>query len=132
MTAEETDILRSQIVTLKRGRGQHLKYAPYAFTEHGAIMVAVEMSTYVVRAFLRMRELLSSDKELARRFAQVETRVDQADEIHGFGLASGGRPFAARARSMRRRTNSRRRSIAGLPNPRAWMASSRSRALGPA
>jgi len=57
---------------------QHSKYLPYAFTEHGAIMAgtilnspqAVEMTVYVVRAFVQLRELLVSNKELARRFAQ--------------------------------------------------------------
>ena len=38
LTAEEAAALRSQIATLKRGRGQHRKYRPYAFTEHGAVM----------------------------------------------------------------------------------------------
>ena len=88
LTAEESDSLRSQIATLKAGRGQHRKYRPYAFTEHGAIMAAtilnspraVEMSVYVVRAFVQLRELLSSSKELARRFAQLEARIDKHDE----------------------------------------------------
>ena len=40
LTAEEEAALRSQIATLKGGRGQHRKYLPYAFTEHGAIMAA--------------------------------------------------------------------------------------------
>jgi hypothetical protein len=86
LTAEEgTTVLRSQIATLKGGRGQHRKYLPYAFTEHGAIMAAtilnspraVEMSVYVVRAFVQLREMLSSNRELARRFAQLETRLDK-------------------------------------------------------
>lgn len=58
--------------------GKHRKYLPCAFTEHGAIMAAtilnsrdaVDMSVYVVRAFVRLRELLSSSRELARRFAE--------------------------------------------------------------
>jgi hypothetical protein len=61
------------------------RFPPYAFTEHGAIMAsmilnsphAVEMSVYVVRAFVHLRELLSSNRELARRFAQLETRLDK-------------------------------------------------------
>ena len=85
LNAEETETLRSQNATLKGGRGQHRKYLPYAFTEHGAIMAAtilnspraVEMSVYVVRAFVKLRELLSSNRELARRFAQLETRLDK-------------------------------------------------------
>ena len=88
LTAEEQDSLRSQFATLKSGRGQHRKYLPYAFTEHGAIMAAsilnspraVEVSVYVVRAFVRLRELLASNRELARRFAQLEARLDKHDE----------------------------------------------------
>jgi hypothetical protein len=62
-------------VILNTGRGQNLKFLPYAFTEHGAVMAAtilnspraVEMSIFVVRAFVQLRELLGSNKELARR-----------------------------------------------------------------
>ena len=90
LTAEEISSLRSQIATLKLGRGQHRKYLPYVFTEHGAIMAAtilnsaraVEMSVYVVRAFAQLRELLASNKELARRFAQLETRLDKRLAAH--------------------------------------------------
>ena len=60
LTPAEWDALRSQFATLKVGRGQHRKYLPYVFTEHGAIMAAtllsspraVQVSVYVVRAFL--------------------------------------------------------------------------------
>jgi len=70
--------LRSQIATLKRG--EHRKYRPYAFTEHGAIMAAtvlsspkaVEMSVFVVRAFIKMREQLLTTTTLAQRLAEVE------------------------------------------------------------
>ncbi len=69
---------RSQHATLKRG--QNIKYLPYAFTEHGAIMAAtvlnspkaVEMSVFVVRAFVKMREQLLATAELAKRLAEVE------------------------------------------------------------
>jgi hypothetical protein len=100
LNAEEAESLRTQSATLKGGRGQHRKYLPYAFTEHGAIMAAtilnspraVEMSVYVVRAFVKLRELLSSNRELARRFAQLETRLDkkltQHDQAIGAILAA--------------------------------------------
>ena len=76
--AEEWRRLRSQSVTLKRG--QHIKHLPYAFTEHGAIMAAtvlnspqaVEMSVFVVRAFIKMREQLLATTTLAKRLAEVE------------------------------------------------------------
>jgi len=65
-------------VTLKRGH--NIKYLPYAFTEHGAIMAAtvlnspqaVEMSVFVVRAFIKMREQLLATATLAKRLAEVE------------------------------------------------------------
>jgi len=96
LTAEETGSLRSQIATLKSGRGRHRKYLPYVFTEHGAIMAAtilnspraIEMSVYVVRAFVQLREMLASNKELARRFAQLETRLDKRLTTHDEAIAA--------------------------------------------
>lgn len=82
--------LRSQMVTLKRG--QHRKYLPYAFTEHGAMMAAnvlrskraVTMSIFVVRAFAKMREILTNNKTLADKLAELETkltgRLDQHEQ----------------------------------------------------
>src|SRR3972149_2793778 len=62
---------RSQIAILKRGK--NIKYLPYVFTEHGAIMAAnvlsspqaVRMSVFVVRAFLKLREILATHKEFS-------------------------------------------------------------------
>jgi len=70
LTAHEFGALRSQFATLKAGRGQHRKYLPYAFTEHGAIQAAnvlatsqaVEMGIHVVRALVQVRDLLASNK----------------------------------------------------------------------
>jgi ORF6N domain len=72
--------LRSQIVTLKLGRGQHRKYAPYAFTEHGALMAAtvlnsphaVAMSVYIIRAFVKMREHLVANAAILKRLAEID------------------------------------------------------------
>jgi len=83
LTAEEFKALRSQIVILKKGRGQHRKFLPYAFTEHGAVMSAnvlnspeaVRMSVFVVRAFVKMRELLGGTKELAKQLAALEKKL---------------------------------------------------------
>ena len=80
---QEEAILRSQIVTLRHGR--HVKHLPFAFTEHGAIMAAtvlnspraVEVSIYVVRAFVQLRELLAGHKELAKRLNELETRMER-------------------------------------------------------
>lgn len=88
--ASETGPLRSQIATLKPGRGQHRKYAPYVFTEHGAIMAAmilnspraVEMSVYIVRAFVKLRELLTSNAELAKRLDELEARITRKLATH--------------------------------------------------
>jgi hypothetical protein len=96
LTAEETNSLRSQFATLETGRGRHRKYLPYVFTEHGAIMAAtilnspraIEMSVYVVRAFVQLREMLASNKELARRFAQLETRLDKKLTTHDEAIAA--------------------------------------------
>jgi hypothetical protein len=86
LTAEENEALRSQNVISKSGRGGR-RYAPYAFTEHGAIMAAsvlnspraVEMSIYVVRAFLRLRETLATHKELAAKLTELEQRLETHD-----------------------------------------------------
>jgi hypothetical protein len=79
--------LRSQIATLDRGRGRHRKYTPTVYTEHGAIMAAmvlnspraVEMSVYVVRAFVKLREVLASNTELARKLEALEKSVATLD-----------------------------------------------------
>ncbi|MBI4669426.1 MAG: ORF6N domain-containing protein [Elusimicrobia bacterium] len=79
---------RSQFVTLKRG--QNIKYPPYAFTEHGAIMAAnvlnspraEQMSVFVVRAFVRMRSMLSDNRELARQLVELEKRLTQRLDSH--------------------------------------------------
>ena len=89
LNAEEHDALRSQIATLKTGRGQHRKYRPYVFTEHGAIMAAnvlnspraIEMSVYVVRAFVRLREVLATHKDLARKLEELEQKYDAQFKI---------------------------------------------------
>ena len=96
LTAAEAGALRSQFATLKSGRGQHRKYLPYAFTEHGAIMAAtvlnnpraVEMSVYVVRAFVKLRELLVSNKELARRLDELEARIEKRLTTHDQAIAA--------------------------------------------
>ena len=80
LTKEEWSLLRSQIVTLKHGRGQHRKYLPWVFTEHGAIMAAsilnseraVAMSVYVVRAFVKMRRELLANATLEARLENIE------------------------------------------------------------
>jgi hypothetical protein len=77
---------RSHIAILKRGK--NIKYLPYAFTEHGAIMAAnvlsspqvVRMSVFVVRAFVKLREMLATHKELAHKLAELERKLQNHDE----------------------------------------------------
>jgi ORF6N domain len=89
LTEEEANSLRSQIATLKSGRGQHRKFLPFAFTENGSIMAAnvlnspqaVRMSVFVIRAFVQMPELLGSTRELAKQLAALEKKLtDRLDD----------------------------------------------------
>ncbi len=87
LTADERDDLKSQSVTSSRRHGGR-RTLPWAFTEHGAIMAAtvlnssraVEMSVFVVRAFVRLRELARNHAELAKQVAALERRVTGHDE----------------------------------------------------
>ena len=87
LSNQELVALRSQIATLKPGRGAHRKYAPLAFTEHGAIMAAtilnspraVQMSVYVVRAFVKLRQALASNSAMARKLETLERSVAALD-----------------------------------------------------
>jgi hypothetical protein len=95
LTRDEYNALMLQNATSKPGRGGRRKL-PLVFTEHGAIMVAtilnspraVEMSVYVIRAFVRLRELLSSNKELARQFAALESRLNKKLADHDDAIAA--------------------------------------------
>ena len=79
-SSDPSALMRSQIVTASR---RNVRYLPYAFTEHGAIMAAsvlntpraIEVSVYVVRAFVKLREVLSTHKELAGKLAELERKV---------------------------------------------------------
>src|SRR5262245_30042350 len=90
LTAEEFTTLISQIAISKKGRGGRRK-RPWVFSEHGAIMLAsvlnsgraVEMSVFVVRAFVRMRELLMSNRQLAAKLDELEQRVANHDKVIG-------------------------------------------------
>jgi hypothetical protein len=74
-------------VTLNVGRGYNLKYLPLAFTEHGAIMAAtilnspraVEMSVHIVRVFTRLKALLATNAQLARKLDALEKTVAVGD-----------------------------------------------------
>jgi len=86
LTRQEVVILRSQIATSSWG-GR--RYSPYAFTEHGVAMLsavlrsqrAVEMSIAIIRAFVRMRELLATDSDFAQRMEKLEAGHEQHASI---------------------------------------------------
>ncbi len=84
LSKEDVDFLRSQIVTLKKGRGQHSKYLPYVFTEQGVAMLssvlrsrrAIQVNIEIMRAFIRLRQMLASHVELARKLDALEKKYD--------------------------------------------------------
>jgi hypothetical protein len=89
LTRAEVAALTSQFAISKKGRGGR-RTLPYAFTEHGAIMAAnvlnsphaVQMSVFVVRAFLKMRALLGDKRELAQKLASLEKDLKKRLDVH--------------------------------------------------
>lgn len=84
LTKDELDFLRSQFATLGKGRGRHTKYLPCVFTEHGVAMLssvlhsdrAIQVNIDIMRAFARLRELLATHKDLARKLEDLEQKYD--------------------------------------------------------
>ena len=84
LTSDETAGLRSQTVTLKTGRGQHRKYLPFAFTEQGVAMLssvlksprAIQVNIEIMRAFVRLRQMVTSNADLARKLNALERKYD--------------------------------------------------------
>ncbi len=82
LSKEENDSLRSHFGTLKRG--EHSKYPPYAFTEQGVAMLssvlnskrAIMVNIEIMRSFVRLRQMLSSNAELARKLNALEKKYD--------------------------------------------------------
>jgi phage regulator Rha-like protein len=115
LTAAEWAALRSQIVTLERGRGQHRKYLPYAFTEQGVAMLssvlksarAIAVNIQIMRAFVRMRELLISNRELAEKLDQLEARLEKKLASHDKAIAA----ILSAIRELMNPTPPRRRGI---------------------
>ena len=99
-TREEFDFLKSQIamskpknssqIAMSSAKHRGAAYRPYAFTEHGALQAAnvlrskraVEMSVFVIRAFVKMREALRGTPELARKLATLEKRLTDRLDVH--------------------------------------------------
>ena len=86
LTKEEAENLRSQFVTSKAGRGGR-RYLPYAFTEPGVAMLssvlnsetAIEVNITIMRAFIRLRQMLETNEELNRKFAAVIRKLSTHD-----------------------------------------------------
>ena len=89
LTTEERASLTSQFAMSKRGRGGR-RTLPYAFTEHGAVMAAnilrsekaIQMSVFVVRAFVKMRTMLLAQKDLAGKLAALEKALTRRLNLH--------------------------------------------------
>jgi phage regulator Rha-like protein len=86
LTQKEHDSLRSQFATLKQG--VHSKYPPYAFTEHGILMLsnvlkserAIKMSIKIIDVFVKLRELILSHKDILLQVERLEKQVSQNSE----------------------------------------------------
>jgi hypothetical protein len=84
LNEEEYQALRSQFATLKPGRGQHRKYLPYVFAEQGIAMLsgvlnsdrAIHVNIAIMRAFVTLREMIASNKELAEKLSELEKKYD--------------------------------------------------------
>src|SRR3984957_6426389 len=95
LNAAEWAALRSQSVTSNPQRGGR-RYRPYAFTGQGVAMLstvlksdrAITVNIRIMRAFVQLREMIASNKELARRFAQLETRLDKNPPTHDEAIAA--------------------------------------------
>jgi hypothetical protein len=89
MTKEEYDALKSQIAISNKGRGGR-RTLPYAFTEHGAVMAAnilnseraVQMSIFVVRAFIKMRQTLATTRALTDKLNELEKKLTNRLDVH--------------------------------------------------
>ena len=89
MSSGKDPVLTSQIAISKRGRGGR-RTRPYAFTEHGALQAAnvlrspraVQMSVFVIRAFVKMRETLLGTRELAKKLAVLEKKLTSRLNVH--------------------------------------------------
>jgi len=88
LSGEEWESLRCQFGILNTGRGQHRKYLPWVFTEHGSLMLAgilnspraKEISVLIIRAFVWLRQTIPAYKELAAKVAELENAVGQHDD----------------------------------------------------
>lgn len=83
LTAAESDALRSQFASLKKGRGRHRKYLPFVFTEQGVAMLsgvlhsdrAIRVNIEIMRAFVRLKQISMSNREVLRTLNELENKV---------------------------------------------------------
>lgn len=109
LNRKEHEALRSQFATSKKSRGGR-RYLPHVFTEHGAIMAAtvlnsaraVEMSVFVVRAFVRLREALATNHQVAAKIDELERHLNTHDSVI-VELIETVKSLMAPARARRRR-----------------------------
>lgn len=89
LSKEEHEALRSQFATLKRG--QHSKYSPFVFTEHGILMlssvlnsdIAIKMSVQIIETFVQLRKLANNYEEIMQKIKQMESQYNhQFSEIY--------------------------------------------------
>jgi phage regulator Rha-like protein len=85
LTLPEARFSRSQIAALKQG--QNIKYLPYVFTEQGVAMLssvlnserAIQVNIAIMRAFVKLRQILSTHKELAYKLKELESKIEKHD-----------------------------------------------------
>lgn len=88
LTEIEFDSLRSQFATLKNGRGQHQKYLPFAFTEHGVLMLssvlksdkAIQTNIQIMRIFTKVRQMLLDTTEIKIDILQIQKKLENHDK----------------------------------------------------
>lgn len=114
LTASEWAGLRSQSVTSTVRRGGR-RYPPYAFTEQGVAMLssvlgsnrAIAVNIQIMRAFVRMREMLITNKELAQKLDQLEARLERKPASHDEAIAA----ILSAIRELMKPTQPKRRGI---------------------
>lgn len=88
LTENEYNSSRSQIATLKNGRGSNLKYLPYAFTEHGILMLssvlksdkAIQTNIQIMRIFTKVRQMLLDTTEIKVDILQIQKKLENHDK----------------------------------------------------
>lgn len=92
LTEEEYKSLRSQIVTLEKGRGKHSKYLPFAFTEQGIAMLssvlnsekAIKINIAIMRTFVLLRNSILSLEEISKKVEDIENQLPDIYKILNF------------------------------------------------